>query len=70
MKEYERKNKCNNHAELVDRHNLGSISELERLTQPESRAKVQAEMQESMSTLGHGGAAAKAAEAVLSLFEV
>ena len=45
------------------------IAELERLTQPESRAKVLAEMQESMSRLGHGGAAAKAAEAVLSLFE-
>jgi lipid-A-disaccharide synthase len=45
------------------------IAELERLTQPESRAKVLAEMQESMATLGHGGAAAKAAEAVLSLFE-
>ena len=45
------------------------IAELERLTQPDSRAKVLAEMQESMATLGHGGAAAKAAEAVLSLFE-
>ena len=32
-------------------------------------SKVLAEMQESMSRLGHGGAAAKAAEAVLSLFE-
>ena len=45
------------------------IAELERLTQPESRARVLAEMQESMGRLGHGGAAAKAAEAVLSLFE-
>lgn len=44
------------------------IAELERLTEPESRAKVLAEMKESTDTLGHGGAAAKAAEAVLSLF--
>lgn len=44
------------------------IAELERLTTPEPRAKVLAEMRESMDCLGHGGAAAKAAEAVLSLF--
>ena len=44
------------------------IAELERLTTPGPREQVLAEMQESMSKLGHGGAAAKAAEAVLSLF--
>lgn len=44
------------------------IVELERLTSPEPRAQVLADMRESVSLLGHGGAAAKAAEAVLSLF--
>ncbi|MBE6410420.1 MAG: lipid-A-disaccharide synthase [Akkermansiaceae bacterium] len=44
------------------------ISELERLTTPEPREKILTDMRESMSRLGHGGAAAKAAEAVLSLF--
>lgn len=44
------------------------IAELERLTTPEPRAQVLADMKESMATLGHGGAAAKAAEAILSLF--
>ena len=44
------------------------IAELERLTTPEPREQVLADMRDSMSKLGHGGAAAKAAEAVLSLF--
>ena len=44
------------------------ISELEKLTTPETRAEVLAGMKESMDKLGHGGAAAKAADAVLSLF--
>lgn len=44
------------------------IEELEKLTAPETRAPALAGMKESMDTLGHGGAAAKAAEAVLSLF--
>lgn len=44
------------------------IEELEKLTAPETRAQALAGMKESMDTLGHGGAAAKAAEAVLSLF--
>lgn len=43
------------------------IAELERLVSPEGRAEVLAGMRESMETLGHGGAAAKAADAVLSL---
>lgn len=43
------------------------IAELERLITPETRAKVQAEMAESVATLGSGGAATKAAEAILSL---
>lgn len=44
------------------------IAELERLTTPEPRAQVLADMRESMALLGHGGAAGKAAEAILSLF--
>ena len=44
------------------------ISELERLTTPGPREEVLAGMRDSMDKLGHGGAAAKAAEAVLSLF--
>jgi lipid-A-disaccharide synthase len=45
------------------------IAELEKLTTPETRAEVLAGMKESMDRLGHGGAAAKAADAVMSLFE-
>ena len=44
------------------------IAELEKLTTPETRARILAGMKESMDSLGHGGAAAKAADAVLSLF--
>lgn len=44
------------------------IAELEKLTTPDTRAEVLAGMQESMARLGHGGAAGKAADAVLSLF--
>ena len=44
------------------------IAELERLTTPKPREQVLADMRDSMARLGHGGAAAKAAEAVLSLF--
>ncbi len=44
------------------------IAELEKLTAPAARQKVLEGMAESMARLGHGGAAAKAAEAVLSLF--
>ena len=44
------------------------ILELEGLLDPTERAHVLADMRESVSTLGHGGAAAKAAEAILSLF--
>jgi len=44
------------------------IAELEKLTTPETRARTLAGMKESMDSLGHGGAAAKAADAVLSLF--
>ena len=44
------------------------IAELEKLTTPDTRAEVLAGMKESMDRLGHGGAAAKAADAVLSLF--
>lgn len=43
------------------------IAELERLMTPEPRAQVLADMKESMALLGHGGAAAKAAEAILTL---
>ncbi|MFI3244339.1 MAG: lipid-A-disaccharide synthase [Akkermansia sp.] len=46
------------------------IAELERLMQPEARAKVLAEMQESTDTLGHGGAAAKAAQAIIKAFNI
>lgn len=44
------------------------IAELEKLTAPESRKETLQAMQESVSHLGHGRAAAKAAAAVLSLF--
>lgn len=44
------------------------FAELEKLMTPEPRAKVLREMRESVSKLGYGGAAAKAAEAVLKLF--
>lgn len=44
------------------------MEELEKLTTPEGRDTVLRGMKESMDTLGHGGAAAKAAEALLSLF--
>ncbi len=44
------------------------IAELERLTTEPSRSEQLAGMKESIDTLGHGGAAARAAEAVLSLF--
>lgn len=46
-----------------------SIAELEKLTTPATRAEVMSGMKESMDRLGHGGAAAKAAAAVLSLFD-
>ncbi|MDO5450573.1 MAG: lipid-A-disaccharide synthase [Akkermansia sp.] len=44
------------------------VEELESLMNPAERAQVLAGMRESVARLGHGGAAAKAAEAVLSLF--
>ncbi len=44
------------------------MEELEKLTDPQGRAEALAGMKESMDTLGHGGAAAKAAEAVRALF--
>ncbi len=44
------------------------IAELERLTSLASREEVLAGMRESVGRLGHGGSAAKAAEALLSLF--
>ncbi len=44
------------------------IAELERLTTEPSRSQQLAGMKESIDRLGHGGAAAKAAEAVLSLW--
>lgn len=43
------------------------LAELERLMQPEARSAVLREMQASVATLGYGGAAAKAAEAVLAM---
>lgn len=45
------------------------LAELERLMSPEPRAIVLREMHESVARLGFGGAAAKAADAVLSLFD-
>ena len=45
------------------------IAELEKLITPETREQILAGMKESMDLLGHGGAAAKAAAALLSLFE-
>ncbi|MBR3695044.1 MAG: hypothetical protein IKL98_02255, partial [Akkermansia sp.] len=45
------------------------IAELEKLTTPETREQVLAGMKESMDLLGHGGAAGKAAEALMSLFK-
>jgi lipid-A-disaccharide synthase len=45
------------------------IAELEKLITPETREQVLAGMKESMDLLGHGGAAGKAADALLSLFE-
>lgn len=44
------------------------ISELEKLTAPGTREEVLNGMRESMDRLGHGGAATKAAVAILSLF--
>lgn len=44
------------------------IAELEKLTTPATREEVLNGMKESMDKLGHGGAATKAANAVLSLF--
>lgn len=44
------------------------IAELEKLTAPSTRQQCLDGMAASMARLGHGGAAAKAAEAVLSLF--
>lgn len=44
-----------------------SLAELERLMQPELRERVLREMRESVSRLGYGGAAAKAAEAILAM---
>lgn len=44
------------------------IAELERLTTPETRQLCLEGMAESVSRLGHGGAAEKAAKALLSLF--
>ncbi len=46
------------------------ITELERLMEPEARAKVLREMEESTDTLGHGGAAAKAAQAIIECFNI
>lgn len=45
------------------------IGELERLTTSPERERVLADMASSVAVLGHGGAAAKAARALLSLFE-
>lgn len=45
------------------------IAELEKLTTPDTRSQVLDGMKESMDRLGHGGAARKAAAAVLSLFD-
>ena len=45
------------------------IAELEKLVTPETREQVLAGMKESMDMLGHGGAAGKAADALLSLFK-
>lgn len=44
-----------------------SLAELERLMQPAVRERVLREMRESVSRLGYGGAAAKAAEAILAM---
>ncbi|MBQ0159357.1 MAG: hypothetical protein KBT28_01865 [Bacteroidales bacterium] len=44
------------------------VMELESLIDPHERARVLADMRGSVSRLGHGGAAAKAADAILSLF--
>ncbi len=44
-----------------------ALAELERLMQPELRERVLREMRESVSRLGYGGAAAKAAEAILAM---
>ena len=44
------------------------VMELESLTDSRERARVLADMRDSVSRLGHGGAAAKAADAILSLF--
>lgn len=50
--------------------NAGACTvELEKLTTPATRREVLDGMAESVARLGHGGAAAKAAEAVLSLFD-
>lgn len=44
------------------------IAELEKLTTPDTRREVSEGMAESVARLGYGGAAAKAADAILSLF--
>lgn len=44
------------------------VMELEKLLDSTYRAHVLEDMRDSISTLGHGGAAAKAADAILSLF--
>ena len=45
------------------------ITELEKLLNPETPAQVLAGPKKAMDLLGHGGAAGKAADALLSLFE-
>ncbi len=45
------------------------IAELERLMEPVEREKVLAGMRDSVATLGHGGAAGKAADAVLEMLD-